>query len=232
MKFHGFIVAATLLALANISMLCAPVYAAGPRRPSIDKIFSEEKERKIEELKSLDSKEVFDRLRKIDFMIDRDLTYKAIYSAYNHRRMDAISLAQRYLALPTMEVLENQREVNVRSFNIAKKIFEVFPDESTPILTKLYNGSGAMMRGNIIRASGNISGDPAIKDMLVGALSDKSFADDEEAPEQLGKPLRVCDLAYNQIVLRYGVRKVLRTISPAHKIETRDHFIQELKNKL
>jgi hypothetical protein len=230
MKCHGFIIIAIILALANISLFCAPVYAIEPQRPNVNKIFSQEKEAKIQALKTLGTEEVFDRLMSSDFMINRDLTYKAIYIAYTNRRAEAISLAQRYLMLPLIEVVEGRRVTRVRDFNIAKKIFEVFPDEATPVIVKLYNSSNDIARGNIIRASGEVAGGPPIKDMLIKALDDKSFAE-EVTPELLGEPLRICDIAYNQIVLRYGVRNVLRTISSSHRVETRDYQIQVLKNK-
>ena len=164
-------------------------------------------------------------------MVNRDLTYKAIYIAYIDRKAEAISLAQVYLMSPLIEYVDGRQVSIVRDFNVAKKIFEVFPDEATPILITLYNRSDEITRGNIIRALGGVSGGHLIKDLLVKALDDKSFAE-EETPDVSGEPLRVCDMAYNQIVLRYGVRNVLRTISSAHKIETRDYHINILRGLL
>ena len=42
-------------------------------------------------------------------------------------------------------------------------------------------------------------------------------------------PLRVCDVAYNLIVLHYGIQNVLRTIGTVHRIEVRDYHIDKLK---
>ena len=232
MKCHrSIIIIAIILAVTHISLLYSPAEAVEPQRPKLNKIFSEEKEAKIQALKSLGTEEAFDNLKSTEFMINRDLTYKAIYIAYTNRRAEAISFAQSYLMLPLIGVVNGRRVTRVRDFNIAKKIFEVFPDEATPILITLYNRSDEITRGNIICASGGVSGGPPIKDMLVKALDDKSFAE-EETPDLQGEPLRVCDIAYNQIILRYGIRNVLRTISSAHKIETRDYHINILKDLL
>jgi hypothetical protein len=231
MKFQRFISIAIIATFTYISFLYSPAGAVEPQRPNVNKTFSEDKEAKIQALTSLGTEEVFDRLMASDFRVNRDLTYKAIYVAYTDRRAEAISLAQGYLMSPLIEYVDGRQVSMVRNFNVAKKIFEVFPDEATPILITLYNRSDEITRGNIIRASGGISGGQAIKNMLVKALDDKSFAE-EETPDMSGEPLRVCDMAYNQIVLRHGVRNVLRTISPAHKIEMRDYHINVLKGLL
>ena len=231
MKCHGFAAIAVILALAYIFLLGVPVWANEPQRPNVNKVFSAENESKIQSLVSLGIEEVFDRLMDADFMINRDLTYKAIYTAYTDRKVQAISFARSYLSLPLIEFVDGQRISRVRDFNTAKKIFEVFPDEATPIIVTLYNKSDEIIRGNIIRAIGGVSGGEQIKNLLVKALDDKAFAD-EETPELMGDPLRVCDIAYNQLVLRYSIRDVLRTISSAHKIETRDYHISKLKDLL
>ena len=228
MKFQRFISIAMVVTFTYISFLYSPAGAVEPQRPDINKTFSQEKEAKIQALKSLGTEEAFERLMDSDFMINRDLTYKAIYIAYMDRKAEAISLAQAYLMSPLIEYVDGRQVSIVREFNVAKKIFEVFPDEATPILINLYKRSDEIARGNIIRALGEVSGGPSIKDLLVKALDNKSFAE-EEAPDMSGEPLRVCDMAYNQMVLRYGVRNVLRTISPAHKIEMRDYHINILK---
>jgi hypothetical protein len=231
MKLLRFVSITIIVAFTYISLFCALVFASEVKRPDVNKIFSREKETKIQTLKSLRIKEAFESLKEVEFLINRDFKYKAIYTAFNNRKSEAISLAESYLTLPLIEVVEGRRVNRVPNFNIARKIFEVFPDESTPVLTNLYKRSDAIKRGNIIRACGGVSGGQPIEDLLIKALDDKSFAE-EETPEMMGEPLRVCDIAYNQLVLRYGVRNVLRTISSAHRIETRDYHIQMLKNQL
>jgi hypothetical protein len=231
MRCHRLISIALIGAFAFISVLYCPAEAAEPQRPNIAKSFSPEKESKVQVLISRKTREAFDGLNDVEFLTNRDLTYKAIYSAFNNRRSEALSIAENYLKLSLVEFADGKRTTRVRNFNIAKKIFEVFPDEATPMLINLYSSSDEITRGNIIRASGEVSGGQQIKDMLIKALDDKSFAEDE-TPEMTGEPLRVCDVAYNQLVLRYKVMNVLRTITEAHDIETRDHHIDILKSLL
>jgi hypothetical protein len=218
-------------AFAFISLLYCPAEAGEPQRPNIAKSFSPDKESKIQVLKSRKAREAFDGLNDVEFLTNRDLTYKAIHTAFNNRRAEALSIAENYLKLSLTEFADGKRITRVRKFNIAKKIFEVFPDEGAPILINLYNSGDEITRGNIIRASGEVSGGQQIKDMLIKALDDKSFAEDE-TPEMTGEPLRVCDMAYNQLVLRYKVMNVLRNITEAHDIETRDYHINILKGLL
>lgn len=231
MKYHRFISIALIGTFALTSLFYHPAEAAEPRRPNVTKSFSPEKETKVQILKSRKIREAFDGLKDAEFLVNRDLTYKAIHTAFNSRRAEALSLAKSYLKSPVTEFVDGRRISHVRDFNIAKKIFEVFPDEATPVLTNLYSRSDEITRGNIIRASGEVAGGQQIKDLLIKALDDKSFAEDE-TPDMAGEPLRVCDMAYNQLVLRYKVTQVLRTITHAHDIDTRDHHINILKGLL
>jgi len=231
MKYHRFISCAFVVTFVFISLFYHPAEAAEVQRPNVNKKFSQKKEAKVEALKSLKTKEAFDSLKDAEFLINSDLTYKAIHTAFNNRKTEALSLAESYLKSPLIEFVHGRRITHVRDFNIAKKIFEMFPDESSPILTNLFNRSDDITRGNIILASGEVSGGQQIKNLLIKALNDKSFAEDK-APDMDGEPLRICDIAYNQLVLRYKVTGVLRTITHAHDIETRDHHINILKGLL
>ncbi len=79
---------------------------------------------------------------------------------------------------------------------------------------------------------GSLKEEPAAEDILIEALNDKSIGSDEETGETDGEPMRVCDLAYNQLVLRNEITGVLRTLGPIHRIEVRDYHIEILKSKL
>jgi hypothetical protein len=228
MKYNRFMSIALIGTVVCIFLFNLPAGAIEPQRPKINKSFSQAKESRIQALKSRNTKEVFDGLKDVEFLLNRNLTYKAIHSAFNNRREEAIAYAQNCLRLPLIEYVNGRRISRFQDFNTAKMVFEVFPDEAIPVFTSLYNQGDGFTRGNIVRASGKVAGGKQIKGLLARALEDKSFAE-EETPEISGEPLRVCDMAYNQIVLRYGVRNVLRTISPAHKIETRDYHIDMLK---
>jgi hypothetical protein len=65
--------------------------------------------------------------------------------------------------------------------------------------------------------------------VLMNALEDKSVCE-ENFSDSVGEPLRVCDVAYNLIVLHYQVKDVLRTIGTVHRIEVRDYHIDLLKS--
>jgi len=119
----------------------------------------------------------------------------------------------------------------MRDFTIVKRMFETFPEDATLMLVSRYGRSDAVTKGNIIQAAGNIAGGQDIRALLIQALDEKSVYE-EENPNSVGKPMRICDLAYNQLVLRYKIRHVLRTISPAHRIEDRDYHIGILKGML
>lgn len=232
MKYQRFIIMVAIGALVFISSFIHPSEAAEPHQPNVEKVFSSDKEAKIQALQSRQTADAFkDLFMNIEFQLNRDLAYKAIHTAFSNRRKEAIAYAKTYLKLPLTVYNEGEKFTRVREFNIAKKIFEVFPDEATPVLISLYKSSNEIIRGNIIRASGSVSGETAIKQMLIEALDDTSDAEDA-APDAAGDPLRICDLAYNQLVLRYQIRKVLRTISEAHNIETRDYHIDILKGLL
>jgi len=73
-----------------------------------------------------------------------------------------------------------------------------------------------------------VAGGQEIKHLLIEALDDVASYG-ELAPDDMGEPLRVCDMAYNQLVLRYSIRNVHRTIGPGNIIETRDQLIDILK---
>ncbi len=97
-----------------------------------------------------------------------------------------------------------------------------------PKLLAGYEDGDSITKCNVIRASGNVEGAP-IKALLIGALNDKSSCEDRHA-EMIGDSLRICDMAYNQFVLRYKTKNVLRTIGTVHRIEIRDYHISILKN--
>jgi hypothetical protein len=67
--------------------------------------------------------------------------------------------------------------------------------------------------------------------LLTEALHDTSICQDLSG-EALGEPLRICDMAYNQLMIRYSIKDVMRTIGTGHSIEVRDHHIRVLEDKL
>ena len=115
------------------------------------------------------------------------------------------------------------------SFDVAKAILRKFPGQSQGLLLKEFNTSENIKKANIIRVMGSLIDKGAVRVKLVKALDDKSFVEDEYDSDI---PLRICDLAYNQIVLHGRVKKVLRTIGNSYPVDVRDYHISILKRKL
>ena len=229
-KIEIMIVTLIVTFLISLSMAA---HAGEPKKPEVNKTFNQEKEARINSIAGMSTIKAYKALKSPDVTVNRDMMNKTIFKAFGHRRSEAITRAQNYLKLPLREVINGKVVDNTRELNFAKRIFEVFPEEAADSLILLYKNGDSETRSNIILASGNIAGGPAIKGLLVNALDDKTFTEYEENdPELLGAPLRVCDDAYNQLVLRYRIRNVLRTISPAHRVEIRDYHINILKARL
>jgi len=213
-----------------LASLVAVSGAFEPQKPDVNRVFDNKKEDVINKTSALPSAEVLERLKGVDFLGEDAFLSKAIYKSFRHRKDEGIALSLQNLSLPQKEN-ENGREVyRTKDLYIGKKIFEVFPEESIPKLLKLYEKGDATTRGNVVRASGNLVG-PEITALLVNALDDKAYCDPED-PEVEGRPLRVCDVAYNQLVLRYRIKNVLRTIGPIYRLENRDYHIAVLKGRL
>ncbi len=76
-----------------------------------------------------------------------------------------------------------------------------------------------------------MAGGDVIRLLLIEALDDDTSCEDR-LPETVGEPLRICDVAYNQLVLRYNIKGVLRTIGTVHNLEAREYHIQKLMDLL
>lgn len=138
---------------------------------------------------------------------------------------------QIYLMQPLPEAVSGESETGEKDFLLSKRIFETFPEDAAPVLGALYNSGDEVTRGNTIRAAGKVAGGQETKRLLTEALGDRSSYE-RLAPDDMGEPLRVCDMAYNQLVLRYSIRNVHRIIGPANTIEVRDQLIDMLKGIL
>lgn len=206
--------------------------AAGePARPDAGGTFDAHIEAEIHGLRELPAQHVFDRLKTAGYLLNTRLMYKAISTSFSCRKQEGLNLAVRYLRLPLTEIEGDRVRSRLREFIVAKRIFETFPEDATLLLVPLYERSDEVMRANIVQAAGNIAGGAEIRRLLLRALEDTS-AYEEENPDSPGSPLRICDMAYNQIVLRYGIRNVLRNISPSHGVTVRDYHIGILKGEL
>jgi hypothetical protein len=90
--------------------------------------------------------------------------------------------------------------------------------------------TGPEIRANVIYIIGDMDGGKAVDALLIEALYDTSVCR-EATGESLGEPLRICDMAYNQLVIRYSMKNVLRTIGTGHSINVRNYHIGELQNR-
>lgn len=217
-----------------LASLCTVSNAQEPGKPILDRTFDAATEAEMQNLKGLPIDKIFKRLQNIDLSKNSDLMHKAVFTAFEHRKMDGITFAIHFLKLPRTESRDGRLVSRSEDLYIAKKIFEVFPEQSVDELLRLYGNSDPSTKGNIIYAVGKMAGGQAIRNLLIEALDDRTDYDDEETyPEGLsGPPLRICDLAYNQLVLRYRIKNVLRAIGHAYRIEVRDYHINILKDKL
>lgn len=230
MKSGNCIPRIVLLVIACLASVVTVAKATEHPNPGPSRIFDKKTEDKINTTSSLGSTEAFERLKEVDFLAAEDRLNKAIYKSFSHRKNEGIEISLAKLSLPERAIVDGMVIHRTDDLYIGKKIFEAFPEESIPGLLKLYERGDSTTRGNVIRVSGNVAGS-AIDRLLIDALYDKTVCEQED-PEADGPPMRICDLAYNQLVLRFQVKNVLRTIGPVHRTEIRDHHISILKGRL
>jgi hypothetical protein len=230
MKSGRCIPRVVLLVIACLAAVVTVTKASEHPNPDTRRIFDDKTEDKINKTSILGSTEAFERLKEVDFIVADDRLNKAIYKTFDHRKNEGIGISFAKLSLPEREIVDGRVIHRTRDLYIGKKIFEAFPEESIPGLLKLYERGDSTTRGNVIRVSGNLPG-PAVAGLLIRALDDKTYCEQED-PETDGPPMRICDLAYNQLVLRHQIKNVLRTIGPVHRLENREYHISVLKGRL
>lgn len=201
-----------------------------PAPPVVDTPFDPETESEMDQLASMPIDQAFKQLANDQYFRDEKALYKAIFKAFKERKKEALDFAAGNLKFPVIEKREGKTVNKNYEFNIAKKMFEVFPDDAIELLTQLYNSGDPITRENVINAAGNVTGTKTRK-LLMDALDDKTHSE-QTYPESMGESMRICDDAYNQLVLRYRVKNVLRTIGPVYDVEDRDYHISVLNNLL
>jgi len=202
-----------------------------PERPVIDQAFDPEKEARILEVANLPLEEAFAKLKTTEFLTNQPFLHKAIFIAFDHCRADAIALSIEIIRRPIFKVTNGVTVSRADDFYVAKNVLHVFPDEAFNSLSQLYGKTDPVTKGNMIRVFGQMAGGKKIRRLLIEALDDKMFCE-EEHPEMSGEPLRICDVAYNELVLRYDIKNVLRTIGSSHSLEIRNYHIDVLKDML
>jgi hypothetical protein len=212
-------------------MLAVSLNAMEPQKPETDHIFGLKEEQKIMELTAVSLDESFKQMKTMDFLTNEDLLHKAIFEAFGYRKKEAVDYALNILQLPEKKKMNGKLLIGANDFYLAKKIFEVFPDESAAHLVSLYKKGTVATKANVIMTLSKIAGGGPIRKLLIDALDDKTPVENDN-PGMDGIPLRICDMAYNQLVLRYKIKNVLRTIGTVHGTEVRQYHIDILKNML
>lgn len=182
------------------------------------------KNSKIKQLASLSTEDAFQKLKEQDFFYEEELLNSGIQQAFSKKKKEGIRLALTYIQ-KSQKLGDVQ---NAKSFHVAKRILQKFPKTSIKYLAELYYGGGPQIRKNVVQVVAGMQPEEIGRSILTNALDDKQFCE-EELPDSVGDPLRVCDVAYNQIVLHLGFRDVLRTIGTAHRIEVRDYHIDKIR---
>jgi len=174
----------------------------------------------------------FEQLKKPEIFGDVRSLRQEIARNFNGKEKQAIESALNILHSSRIQAEDGKNIDRYKDFLVAKNIFQQFPNESWQLLKKEYESGNAVTRGNIIDAIGQMDWSNDIKELLVDALDDQTICElpNLEMPE--ATPLRICDKAYNQLVLKYEIPDVLRTISIMHRLEVRDEHIQILKKKI
>lgn len=229
MKYEKLSFGICFLLLFYLSPILADAFE--PQRPSVDAVLDAQDEAKIMQFAGLEPMAAFSKFKDAEFWSNEKLLHKAIFVTFRDRKHNAITIAMNTLKSSKTERTDSDILNRSADFFIAKKILQVFPDEARSTLIREYNNGDSVTKGNIIGVLGKIAGGKEISNILIKALTDKRFCE-ELHPEALGEPLRICDVAYNQLVLRYRLRNVLRTIGTGHRIDVRDYHIDILRERI
>lgn len=185
----------------------------------------------INDLSGKDVPQVMEEIKKEESGVtDKDLD-SAVSELFSGNQEEAIGSAINVLRSPRIQLLDGRRFDHTSDLRVARTILYKFNDKAMQKLESEFNSGNAELRGNIIKVAGQMSDEERISPMLLSALDDKSYCEKED-PELEGEAMRVCDHAYNQMVLRYHIKGLLRTIGPIHRVEVRDSNIKKLKGLL
>ena len=204
--------------------------AKEPTLPKLNIVFSPEKEERLSDLEKLSVGDCFEELKDIDFLIDDDYSNKAVYKCFKKNIDDAIEYAIEYLKQPAKTV-EGETVIMNDNHYVAKAVLRVFALEAENKLVKAYKKGSPETRAYILYAMGMMASKKA-KNQLIEALDDKAVYE-KTYPEMEGEPRRVCDMAYNQLRLRYAEELVdlPRTIADSDPIKIRDSYIDEMNTR-
>ena len=185
----------------------------------------------LQKLKSLSVEEAFVSLKEGELPAAKPYMREAISTAFGHRKKEAIALSIKNVRPPVLKISDYGLVNRSDDFHLAKEVLYAFPDEAFDSLMNIYGKTDPVTKANMVRVLGGMPGDARVEAVLVEALDDGMFCE-EEYPEMSGEPLRICDVAYSQLVLRLGIENVLRTIGNSHRIDVRNYHIDILKDLL
>jgi hypothetical protein len=217
---------ATVFTMAILSGICVFVCRTGVFAAATASVATD-----TSALSKLSVKDAFDNLKKDDYIFDQALFAQATNSAFAQRKSEAIGAGISVLRSPRVALINGKKTVRTDEFRVAKMIFQQFPAESLSALEKEFTGAGPVLKSNILMVLPVFGNGRSTDDMLIKALDDTRDCE-EVYPGDEGIPLRVCDIAYNELVLLWQAKDVLRTIGVIHRIEMRDYHIGILKTKL
>jgi hypothetical protein len=207
---------------AALALLLCGASVAQSRELGVDQ------ELTIEELRGLEVAESFHRLSGDEFLGEPELMEAAVLELYSLESAEAVETALASLGRPFARMEDGIVRVRSGEVYVAKKVLEAFPEVSTGRLVEAYAAADPEVRGNLLRAIGRLADQKPIHDLLLTALDDTTPAEPEEIQE-LGLPMRLCDLAYNQLMLEHRFRGIPRTLGSSHSLTARDLSIQEMK---
>ncbi len=190
-----------------------------------------EQQAQIRQLKKLSVSDAFEKLQGNKFLVNERFLERAISATYTGSKEQAVELALAHINTPSIDIVDGVRVKRMKDFHIAKKILHQFPEISCEQLLLFYYCGSPSTKANVILAAGGLADQQQIYDMLINALDDKTVCENDKS-EFDGEPLRICDLAYNQLVLNLQITGVLRTIRTDQNIDQRDYHIDMLKKQL
>ena len=213
-----------------VTMVLGLAGIAESNPPFNDSSFNIGRETRIQTLRSLPIEQALNGLKSGEAVGDVEFLDQAVGEVFGHRKIQVVNHLIDNIKLPLFERSGDEEIRRYNEFIVAKAVLQNFSAEAVGPLLSLYLNGDPTAKGNAIRVLGGMN-DRRIGALLVEALDDISFRE-EENPEVVGEPLRVCDEAYNQIVLHFKIREVPRTIGNATSIEDREDYIEALKSLL
>ena len=182
-------------------------------------------------LQDMEISDVFHLLCDDKYLYNKKRMKKLVNQAFKNRQESVIEHAIAILDEP-MNIGEGEWLVSNYQFRVAEEVLISLNKKALRRMLEKYEISDSLTKGNIIHVVSKFdNNDRRIRDLLSNALEDNSFCEEEDDTIG-GTPLRVCDVAYNELVLRYDIQEVPRTIGSIHRVTVRDEQIKNLKKIL